>query len=275
MASDDAAQLDLVFALGADGRSRLAKRRVGYPWALTRPFWIDRAPAGMASLIPQSATSILLAEDRFRQRIAVKAGAAAHVASQGAQAVHRGKAEAAASSRWQLSCAAGGLLEVLNDPPILFPQANLRQEIEIDLAADATLLLAEGVTWHPDPAAPSFHGCETCLTVRRPEGQLLLHERGQITPTALARAGRPHLAALAQVWVLTAPRPGLEAALRQVLAGEPQAYGGVTTLPHDAGLLLRAACLQSGALRRLQEAAWRATRTLLYGKKPPSRRRGL
>ncbi|MEO1190229.1 MAG: urease accessory protein UreD [Pseudomonadota bacterium] len=267
-------QLDLTFAQGRDGRSRLLRRSCRYPWSLTRPFWIDPAPVGMATVIPQSSCSILLDGDCLRQSIRLEQGAEAHLASQGAQVVHRGDPKEPSRVDWQLKVGAGAILELLWDPPILLPGAHMAQCLDITLAPGARLLLAEGLAWHPDAASPAFHAFESRVGIRDNAGRLLAVEESRITPEALRRGGCPPLVAIVTVWALGAVSAGFSQDVRGLLRAWPDAYGAVTELPNAAGLLVRALCLRSTLTRQLQEAIWRALREDRYGVSPPDRRRG-
>ncbi len=268
-------QLDLAFARDGDGRTRLARRRVRYPWSLTRPFWIDHAPKGMASVIPQSTSSIILAEDRVEHSLSVGQGAAAHLTSQGAQAVHANRTDAPTEITWRLDCGPGAVLEVLTDPIVLFDEAWMRQTVEVTLPEDAFLILAEGFTWHGAAANPGFRQLESRLTARRPDGRLLVRERNRVEPATLALATPgPSPAALGQVWVFARPSNRLASALEELRGDEPGLYAGCSRLPDDAGFLLRSAAEDRGALPRFQRAVWRRLREVAFGHAPPDRRRG-
>jgi len=268
----DDPQLDLAFGRGADGRTRLTRRRVRYPWALTRPFWLAEDPAGMATVIPQSSTGVLLAGDRVGQRLAVAAGAAAHVTSQGAQAVHAGSGEAALT--WSLVAEAGAVLEVVTDPLVLFPGARVNQRVEVAVADDARLLLAEGIAWRPRTADPPFASFETRLTARRPDGRLLCREVARCRGEDADGLGGAGLAAVGQVWIFSSPHRALADALARLVEDAEGACCGWSALPNAAGYILRIAAPTAGNLPRLQRAAWVGLRTALYGGPPPDRRRG-
>ncbi len=267
-------QLDLAFARDEAGRSRLTRRFLRYPWSFTRPFWIDCAPAGMASVIPQSTSSVILAEDRLRHRISVGAGAAAHLTSQGAQAVHANPTAAPAEVAWTLEAAAGALLEVIMDPLVLFDGAWLRQRLELSVAPDAVLLCAEGVAWHSSLRRPDFRCFDSVLTARRPDGTLLLRDRARIDPAGLALAQAADgiaLQAIGQLWIFAPPQPGLREALHTCREGP---YTGLTELPNEAGYLVRSACRDAGDLSNLHRSLWRQLRRSLFGQEPPDRRKG-
>lgn len=267
------ANLDLVFHRDGAGITRLKRRYARYPWSLTRPFWIDRTPAGMASLIPQSASSLLLPADRVAQRLVLEAGAAAHVTSQGAQAVHGVAGGAAARSSWQLALQPQAFLELVLDPVILFPYSHLVQGFDVELGAGSCLLLSDGMTWHPDPADPAFEAMVSGLVLRRPDGAVRVREQGRMVPHQfrdMARLlGRTPVAS-GQVWLLF----GSPRALPEVEVPPCQeAYLSSTVLPDGAGLLLRFLCFRPEAFASIQHQVWRSVRVALSGEAPVDRRK--
>ena len=84
--------------------------------------------------------------DRFAVEIAVEPGARLVVTTAAAEKVYR-TLEPAATVDVKLAVAAGGSLAWLPQEPILFDRARLRRTIEVDLAADAQLILAEAMVF--------------------------------------------------------------------------------------------------------------------------------
>ncbi|MEQ9638776.1 MAG: urease accessory protein UreD [Alphaproteobacteria bacterium] len=262
-------QLDLAFAPAADGRTDLARRRLSYPWALTQPFYLDRVPAGMATVIPQSSAGGLFAGDRLVQAIEVCAGAAAHVTTQGATVVHAGNNGHHAESVWRLTVAAGGCLEVLGDPLVLFPDADLRQRIEIEAAGEC--VYADGIGWHPEAA---FRRYAATIEIRR-AGKLLALDRVDIAADDVIReqaATSRAIGGMGLMLFLNVDAKRLVGPLRDA-AGD--AWTGIGTLPNDAGLVARSIVARLGDVMPLHQRLWRAYRETTTGIAPADRRRGI
>ena len=84
--------------------------------------------------------------DALDSTFVVGAGAQTTIAAQAAERFYRALPQSAASSvRTRIAVAAGGAAEWLPQETILFDQVRLRRSIDVDLAPDASLLLAEGV----------------------------------------------------------------------------------------------------------------------------------
>ena len=82
--------------------------------------------------------------DRFDIGVTVRAGARLTVTTAAAEKVYRSLGPATEVGV-KLDVAAGGALAWLPQETILFDQVRLRRSIDVDLAPDASLLLAEGV----------------------------------------------------------------------------------------------------------------------------------
>ena len=67
-------QVDLVFARAPDGRSYISHQRVGYPFHITRPFYLDPEPAGLLTLYLQSVSGGIYRGERLALSLKAKAG---------------------------------------------------------------------------------------------------------------------------------------------------------------------------------------------------------
>jgi urease accessory protein len=285
-AGTTAPHLALRFARRRGDRTELVARRVAYPWSLTRPFYLDTAPSGMATVIPQSCSGGLYRGDRLRQEISVGAGAAVHVATQGATlahaATHSDGDGGESVSSWSFNLAEDALLEFVPAPLVLGGQAAVRQTIDATLAPGARLFLVDAWTWLETDGRPAFRHTRNEVRLSDSAGRLLALERSETTADGLERQRATVSApirALATAIIAghagTPPWPDQRAALTTTLASLPDCWTGVSELPNDSGLLLRAACANAEHLRAWTQSVWHAVRRLDHGAAPPSRRRGL
>ena len=271
-------QAALRFARAPDGRSYIARQRVGYPFHITRPFYLDEVAGGGADALSPVGLRRHLSGRRPRDMNCVSsAGSAAHVTTQAATIVHRMPA-APARQTVALEAADGALLEYLPDPLIMFPGARLTSVLEIEAAAGATVIASESFAHH-DPGGEDrrFESFEAEMRIRDDGGRLLALERYAVTGDRLA-AGRGQIARWpAQGSFVVAHRgPECEAmlaALRSAIAPTESFYGGASALPNEAGIGVRLLARDGATLRRGLEAAWRAVRLALYGAAPAPRRK--
>lgn len=273
--ADERANLELTFAADPAGVTRLSRRYARYPWALTRPFWTESAPAGMASVIPQSSSGLLLPGDHFTQSLSLEEGASAYLTSQGAQAVHGTPGGAQSQTNWSLSLAGDSYLELILDPIILFPYSALAQAFHIVLEEGARLVLSEGMTWHPEAHDPQFERFAASLDLRNGTGGLRLREKSLQRPdqlhTIAAASGRMPCAA-GQFWLLFGSACPSDDAVP--LFEDPAVYAAASRLPDRAGFLLRFLTYDATAFARYQRRLWRSLRQSLVGQAPTDRRRG-
>ena len=270
-------QAALRFARAPDGRSYIARQRVGYPFHITRPFHFDEAPAGVLTLYLQSVSGGIYQGEDLVMTCAAGAGSAAHVTTQAATIVHRMPA-APARQTVALKAADGALLEYLPDPLIMFPGARLTSVLEIEAAADATVIASESFAHH-DPGGEDrrFDSFAAEMRIRDEGGRLLALERYDVEGERLA-AGRGHLARWPAQGSFVVAHRGPEneailAALRSALTTSDEFYGGASALPNEAGVGVRLLAKDGATLRRGLQAAWRAVRIALYGAPPAPRRK--
>ena len=234
-------QAALRFARAPDGQSYIARQRVGYPFHITRPFYLDEVPAGALTLYLQSVSGGIYQGEDLRLTCAAGPGCAAHVTTQAATIVHR---MPAAPARQTVALAAEGdaLLEYLPDPLIMFPGARLTSVLEIDAAADATVVASESFSHH-DPGGEDrrFDRFRAEMRLRDENGRLLALERYEVAGDRLA----PGRGGQAARW----PAQG---SLRR---RPPRAFAR-----GDPGRAAHGACADGGVLRRRLDASQRGRR---------------
>lgn len=269
-------QLDLAFQRHAQAGTQLTRRIVRYPYVVTNVFRMDPVPADMASVILQSASGAILAEDRLSVRIAAEPGAAVHVTTPAATAVHRMPSGAMATERVDLAVGAGALLEFLPEPRILFPDAALVQDLRLVVDVAGTAVVADGFLTHdPQGRKAPFRRLCSSIEIARPDRTVLAVDRFDID-------GRRQLLGAARfgchgIVIVVGPfTRGQLAAIGAAAAATLGALGGLyaatSVLPSECGISLRLACSSGAVLRAATNAAWAAIRCSLTGS-PPARRR--
>ncbi|MEM9048223.1 MAG: urease accessory protein UreD [Pseudomonadota bacterium] len=244
--------LDLQLQRGADGLTRIARRRVAWPWSLPRGFRLGDpvgGPNGCLTLIPQAAGAALMPGDTWEQRLALGPGACARLITAGATAVH---GSGWAETRWHLALGPGAWLALLPDPAVLFAGAGLIQTIEVEMAEAAVLVLADGICLRETHTAPA--GVRTQLTVNGPDG-LVFQDRQRAGAESFARLarlpGKP--TAFASLTMIGA-RPGRTGPLDL-----PDVYVSAGVLRGGQGIAARIAARDGGTLTRALHAlvaAW-------------------
>ncbi len=271
-------RLELVFAPDADGKSFLEKQFASYPFHVCRVQYLDSKVPNMASLYLQSSAGGVFAGDRLATSITCKAGAMAHVTTQASTVVYR-MPDGEADLQTDLEVAPGGLLEVLPDPVILFPEARLNNRLSVKLADNATAIVADAFLSH-DPDGENrpfgFYRSETEITDTA--GRRLVRDRFHTTGEG-CRAQRAGImgAFRMQATIMAAstvvPATTLLTALRDGLAATPSVYAAASTLPNACGAWVRLLAADGATLKHAMTEVWIALRRGITGNVPALRRK--
>ena len=256
-------QLDLSFARRGD-RTVFDRRLFSWPYVLARTFQLDPAIPHLQSVMVQTSGGAIYGDDRLLQRLHLGAGAAVHLTTQGATAVHRANPGLTTRESVAITLEPGAWLEYLPQPRILFPDAAMRQVIDIDCHPDATAIVADAFTLHdPEQRGRLFRRMESTLTVRRGADPVLIDRfdiagdpqhftRHTAFGTLLLLAPRP--AEILEAWALD---------LSSALAGHGGLYAAASVLPSALGIGLRFAATELRQLRAGTDLAYAMLRTRL------------
>ena len=244
--------------------------------ALTNPFRLDAAPADMLTIVLQSASGAIVSGDRIAHRIEAGPGAALHVTSQAATAVHAMPEGTWAEDSGELIVRESAFVELLPEPRVLFPRAELRQRLVIDSDRSAVAIAREGFLIHdPFGQDESFRRLAAETIVRDGTGRVLAVDRR----TSWARrsdsrngarmAGSPS-SARRSVWTsemaICGPGRRPRADRGSIRGSVPVAVrrrGSACAWPPETARGCGAGC----------RPAWMSARRLLTGAAPPSRRK--
>lgn len=230
-----------------DGRSSATVIAAHAPMKLLVPS--PRGPAVWA--FASSFGGGLVAGDHIALEVAVGDGAAVAIGTQSSTKVYRDAVTAWAEQSVHAQVGAGASLALLPDPVTPFTASRYRQRLDLELAADASLLLVDSVT--SGRAARderwAFTAYDSRITVRRADIPLLIdatrldHDANR---TVVERMGRFQSLSSA---VLLGPRFAADSArLLAWSAAQPIARG--------ADLLVAASPLADGVLLRLAGTAY-------------------
>lgn len=273
--------LALSFRADPRGRTYLHRRYVRHPFHLTRPFHLDRPHLpGLATLYLQSASGGLYAGDRLETEIAVEAGAAVHLTTQGSTIVHRADRGQGAATRTRIRLAPGAFLALTPDPNILFAGAALDSRSLAEVPADATLVLGEAMLGH-DPA-PAVGAAPRPVARYLAEAEIVVPGLGRAVdrqvfdglavPAALDPDGR-FLAQAALYCIGPAFRAGAADALLAGLAPPPGCIWGADLLPAGLGVWARVLAPSGHAVTAAMALLFEAAFRRQFGIAPAPRRK--
>lgn len=270
--------VSLSFKRDPSGQTFIARQRTTYPFTLTQPFCLDRAPHGMLTLMLQSISGGVYENERLALDFSVEDGACVHLTTQGATVVHSMREGRVATQQVSIRAGKGSFVEYLPDPLALFPHARFRSAVHITVEEGATAISGDAFGLHdPEALGRPFGSIFSETVFQRPDGQRRCVDRFEIT-------GREFVASLPSAlqryqtqgtfWVVSDhDTEEMVTALRVALDPLPGIYAGASILPDNAGVWMRVLAVDAVALRNAFHAAWRAVRLCLTGVEPPSRRK--
>jgi len=268
-------RVDLVVTRAPDGRTYLSQQYASYPYHICRPQIVEGDPAGMMTLYLQSCAGGMFEHDRLAESVRVESRAAMHLTTQASTIIHS-MTEGVARQTVELSVGAGGCLEYLPDPYILFPAARFENRIRLRLEPEATAIVGEAFLSH-DPGGEQalYRGYASEVRVER-GGDLLLLDRMAIEgPSAAVPGAGERYRAHGSLFILGGPGAESETlgAVRAALAGVAGVYAGASALPQAAGLSVRILAEDAWALRQATLAVWSCIRQIATGRVPHPRRK--
>jgi urease accessory protein len=240
-----------------------------------RALYLDRALPGMAFALVQSVGGGVVQGDRLGLDLAVGQGAQAHFTTQSATKIYEMERNYA-TQVVRVRVEGGAYLEFLPDPLILYRNARFYQEVELEVADDATLLFSDSVT--PGRVAYGemfdYDLLVTRIQARDPAGRLRFTDTMVLEParrdprrTAIL-GGRTNLGSL---YVLTrqACPDELAERLHRSVQHIPGIDAGASQLPGSDGALVRVIGDGSGRVGAALHCAWQVTRELILGVSVP------
>jgi len=267
--------LEATFAREADGPTRLVRDRVRVPYHHTGTIGGDPAPA-LATLLVQEPTGGLAQGDRHRLAVEAGPGARAHVTTQGATKVHSMRANYAHLDV-SLLAAAGSHLEYLPGPTIVNEDARCLGTTHVEVADDAVVILADvlvpdGLSDHEPFGFDHYHAT---VEAER-DGRLVCADAVDLRPgDPRDPATVGEFAVVGSLYVF-APAVPLEALVETVadrLGALEAVHAGVSTLPEDAGAIVRILGHRETDVSAAVRAAWDETRRRTLGVGAPADRR--
>ena len=195
--------------------------------------------------------------DRVRQTVIVDGGAAATVTTQAAERVYRALDESETSLDVRLTVGGGARLDWLPQETILFDRSRLARSIDVEMAGDARLLLAETIIFGRTAMG------ETVKTGRlidrwriRRGGRLVFAETVRLEGAIAETLDRPPVAGGAHVVATAlAIRPDAEDLLEPVRAALTGAACEAGASAWNGMLVIRALGRSGESVRRLLERA--------------------
>jgi urease accessory protein len=262
--------MELGFEL-RDGVTRLVHSYSTGQQTVRRALHIDPALPEMALGLIQSISSGIIQGDRLGIDIVAGPNTQALVMTQSAPKVYKMDTNYA-TQRVTVRVDSGAYLEYLPDMLIPYEHARFYQEIELDVAEDATMVFCEVVGPGRAARGESFEYdvIFTRVEARSPNGTLRLADSIMLAPE-LAAPTRSGLLGdrsyLASFYVLTREidAASLAAVLHECVQGTTRLDGAASRLPGADGVVLRVVGDEWRDVETAIYRAWKVTRKAILG----------
>lgn len=250
------ARLEAHFGNGR-GKTQLERYFASAPLKIAKTFALDE---GIGVCVMDCSPG-LLAGDWYQFDWHLEENSRVAVSTQGFTRVHPSR-ENPCRIEQKIHLERGAVLEWFPEPLMLFRDAALRSECEVEIAADATLLWSEIVCAGRvgRGEAFGFHGLQSRLRVRR-EGQLIFVSQTATRPARLnpKRIGAWHGFTHQGNFYVFSPHAGevLLGLLREILEKAPEVWSGASSLDEGGivvSLLGRRACDLQAVTLQLRDA---------------------
>jgi urease accessory protein len=255
-----------------EGKTFLQYSFVTHPFHLTRPWYLDPTLPGMAVVYVQTPAGGLIQGDRANLRCTLGPGAQVHLTTQAAEKIHTMTANCALQ-QVSFILSAGAYIEYCPEPVILFSGSRYGQELRVELGAGASFFGTEIFLIRNAADGAFFDALATGVSVQDADGTLVLRDRSLVLPAHQGLAGLGVLGPY-QVWgqaLLIGPStPSIWAReVHTVVSAEPEVICGVTVLPWERGVGIKAVGAEVRAVRRVLHAAWYTLRMRYLGVAAP------
>ncbi|MEY7849806.1 urease accessory protein UreD [Natrarchaeobius sp. A-rgal3] len=285
--------LEATFAREGDGPTRLIHDRVEVPYHLTGALETDPAP-GVATLVAQEPTGGVAQGDRHRMVLDARPGSRAHVTIQSATKVHSMRGNYAHLDA-RIRAGTGSYLEYLPGPTIVNEDARCLQTVEIALAERSVVVVGDvlvpgGLSDHQPFGFDHYHArveatfdgglvCADAVDLRPderdPRDPASVGEFGVVGSLYVFTPGNESESA-GESHVGGVEAPDLEklvAAVHDCVSNRSAVEAAVSTLPYDAGAILRILGHREADVSETLRAAWDETRRATLGVGAPADRR--
>lgn len=249
------------------------------PLLVQRALYWDEAMPELPIVAIISVGGGILQGDRYKIDITLEEGACAQVNTQSANRIHQMDANYA-SQHQTVTLASGCYLEYLPDFTIPYRGSRFINQTDIVIAEDATLLYGEmmmtGRKHHNENERFGLDLLSMSVSVRRPDGRKLFAEKLLIEkddPTVNYGAVMKGFDAFASILCITPPE--IAACIKERFetnfsTESPRAVSGVSKLPNAAGVVLRAAGVESYDVRKEVRRFWQIVREEARGRSLPT-----
>lgn len=268
--------LNLGFEVNREGRSVMSELDRRAPLIVQQELYFDKELPDLPCVYILSSGGPNVDGDRFVQNFSLKKGAMAFISTGAATKLAEMKSNYSGMSQ-TITLEDGAYLEFLPEPVIPHAHTRYISDTKIVIAESAALFYSEiympGRKYYKDGEVFKYDVLSVCSHAERPDGAPLFREKFIIKPAEMPLRDTGIMAGydvFANVFVLAPPRAADAIYEATEAFITPKLAQGITRLPSDAGLLLRALGREPGPVKKAVRAFCSLVRQTIKGKPMPA-----
>lgn len=267
-------KLSLQFAKNIEGKTYLENQFASYPFHICRAQYFDNDPHGMANVYIQSASGGIYENENLTTDVIANSQSYSHITTQASTIVH-GMPNGDALQTVNINATDHAYTEYVSDPLILFPDSNLRSNINVYVDETSTAVIADAFLLHFLKGDQQlFNQLNSYLQIYTENQELLAKDVYRVNPGNFLNGKRKYIS-MGTISIIN--RSNICDSLLQPLQSEMQTnqdiYGGATLLPNQCGIIVKFLAPDGDILKKTMLRAWINIRETIVGIKPIIRRK--
>ena len=267
-------KLALQFANNIEGKTYLENQYASYPFHICRTQYYDNDPYGMANVYIQSASGGIYENENLSTDVTASARSNSHVTTQASTIVHS-MPNGVAHQNININASDHAYTEYISDPLILFPESNLRSNINVHIDETSTAVIADAFLLHfLNGEDDLFKQFKSSLCIYSENNQLLVKDVYLANPGNFVHNQRKYIS-MGTISIInrTSLDDSLLALLQTLMQTNNDIYGGATLLPNHCGIIMKFLAPDGVALKKAMIQSWLIIRESLVNIKPNIRRK--
>jgi urease accessory protein len=267
-------QLALQFENDPEGKTYLKKQFSAYPFHICRTQYFENDPYGMANIYIQSSSGGIYENEELSTNVIASAKTNSHITTQASTIVHS-MPNGQAQQNIDIKVNDYAYTEYISDPLILFPQSNLRSNINIHIDETSTAVVADAFLLHfLNGENDLFRQFNSRLQVFSENNELLVKDVYLANPGNFIHKKQKYIS-MATISIINRSTldEALLVALQRFIQTQDDVYGGATLLPNNCGIILKFLGVDGVALKKSMIQSWMIIRETIVDIKPIIRRK--
>ena len=267
-------ELSLQFSKDIEGKTFLENQFASYPFHICRAQYYENDPIGMANVYIQSASGGIYENENLTTNVIANAQSFSHVTTQASTIVH-GMPNSDAQQVINIHATDQAYTEYISDPLILFPESNLRSNINVYADETSTAIIADAFLLHFLKGENHlFKELNSYLQIYTENNTLLAKDVYLVNPGNFLDETHTYIS-MGTISIInrTNKYDHLLEPLQALMQNNNEIYGGATLLPNQCGIIIKFLAPDGHVLKKAILQTWIYIRESIIGIKPSIRRK--